>query len=158
MELAKKRITLFLTSTVSGGTKAGEVRYDISHLSSQLKINKRYRLTLQCFTFFADSGITKNKAISLQIPEFIQDGSILRASTTSSNTGTLPATCMAIMTTGEGNDNRNLRFQGNGADGVEGYFSQNLVTVRLIDMSTGSVFAFTNDVNYGLHLSIDELE
>jgi hypothetical protein len=158
MELAKKRITLFLTSTVSGGTKAGEVRYDISNLSARLKVNKRYRLTLQYFGFFADSGITANKVISVQIPEFIQDGATLRASTTSTNAGIQPAVNLAFLNTNQGNDNRCLHFQSNGAEGVEGYFTQNLITVRLVDMSTGSVFAFTNDVNYGVHLSVDELE
>ena len=89
MEASKKRITIFLTSAVGAGEKAGEVRYDISHLSAQLKINKRYRLTTQCFTFFADSGISKNKAVSIQVPEFTQDGSILRASLSNSSLGLL---------------------------------------------------------------------
>jgi hypothetical protein len=158
MEASKKRITIFLNSAVGAGEKAGEVRFDISHLSSQLKINKRYRLTTQCFTFFADSGVTKNKAISIQVPEFIQDGAVLRASLSNSSLGLLPSTCLALLESGESNDNRVLRFQSNGSDGVDGFFSQNIFTVRLIDMSTGLVFAFSNGVNYGIHLSIDELE
>lgn len=152
-----KRFSLFLKSEIglASGLTANNIQFDLSSLNSRIVPNKRMRLTLHCFSFFdvAVSG-AHHVAFSLSIPEFVQDGIIVSSSGTQ-NTALQTSPCLALLAA-EGN-NTNLKYQSNGSDGVEGYFTTNIITVRIDKLPANDATTLNPNANWGLHLSIDEL-
>jgi hypothetical protein len=153
-----KRFSLFLKSQIglASGLTANNIQFDLSTLNNRFKANKRLILTLHCFSFFdvAVSG-AHHVAFSISIPEFIQDG-IIVSSSGSTNTALQTAPCLAIIAA-EGN-NSNLKHTGNGADGVEGYFTTNIITVRIEKMPANDATTLNPNVNWGMHLTLEEAE
>ena len=157
-EKIKKRFSLFLKSEIGlgSGLTANAIQFDLTALNSRIPLNKRIRLSLHCFSFFdvAVSG-AHHVACSVSIPEFIQDGLIV-SSSGSTNTSLQTSPCLALVAAVGGNTN--LRYQSNGNDGVEGYFQTNIITVRIDKLPANDATLLNVNVNWGMHLSIDELE
>lgn len=153
-----KRFTLALRSAVNGGATATSVQYDLTSLSSRLTPGKQYRLTIRNFAFSASVWTTSNSTISVDIPEFARQGILVSASTTNTLTALQSTFPMILIHNDNGNSNRLLAFDDGSENGVDGYFTSNIITVRILDEATKAAPVLTADVNYTMIMSIDELE
>lgn len=153
-----KRFTLALRSAVTGGATATSVQYDLTSLSSRLTPGKQYRLTIRNFCFSASAWSTPNSCVSIDIPEFARQGILVSASTTNPLTALQSTFPMFLVHNDNGNSNRLLSYDDASENGLDGYFTSNIITVRILDEATKAAPALTADVNYTMIMSIDELE
>ncbi len=153
-----KRFTLFLQSSVAlgGVTTANTIQFDLSTLNQRIQTNKRMRMSCAYFTFFdvAVSG-AHHVAFSVSIPEFVQDGLLITSNAVINETLSQSQRLFLLPAQGQ---NTNLSHQGNGFDWVEGYFSTNLITVKIDKLPATDATTLNAGVNWAMHLTLDELE
>lgn len=153
-----KRYSLFLRSAVNGGATAASVQYNLTALNSRIRPDKKYRLTVRQFSFSGAVWNTGSTSISVSIPEFVQNGMLVSASTTNTLTSLQGNHPLFLVHNDQGNNNRILAYDNFTDTGVDGYFTSNIITVRIIDESTLAAPALTININYSLLFTLDELD